>query len=186
MIYQHFSADRYLNYFAEIEKCAFLMYEYFAKNESDTRLHIIWQNLAEEENQHAGQIENLRRLSRGKKCGNNRIDDQKIQRMASTAELYLDKVYHLPYDPYFACNLSVRLEYYFFELHAQRSMVFADEALQNLFLNLAEADTGHIRRLKNLYSAYFEKEIDLSSSTKKDSFLFDSPETNPSRERMVS
>jgi len=65
-------------------------------------------------------------------------------------------------------------------------MVFADEGLQNLFLNLAEADTGHISRLQIFYSAYFDKERDISSPQKKDSFLTYSPETNPSKGVMVN
>ena len=116
------------------------------------------------------QIERLRRI-RGLKCGNSRIDDQDIQQMASKAEFYLDRAYHHPYNPYFACNLSIRLESDAFELHAHRSLVFADKGLQDLFHNLAEDETEHISRLQSLYRAYFDEELDLSSPKNKNSFL---------------
>lgn len=157
MIYRPLSTNKYLNYCAEIEKCAFLIYDSFARDESDTSLSHTWKALAEEEKQHADQIELLSRLSRGLKCRNNRFDDQEILKMARNAEAYLDTVYHSLYSPYFACNLSVHLESHFFELHAHQRAVFAGNRFQNLFHNLAEDDTEHIRKIQSLYATCIDQ-----------------------------
>lgn len=157
------SPDQYLNRCAEIEKCVALMYELFAERETDNeRLRLIWETLAAEERQHVTQIELLRRIGRKFRYGKQRLKEERILQMANQAERCLDKLYRVAYDPHISFKVSVSLESWFLDLHAQRAIDFDEQHLRDLFASLATDDNRHINRVCEVHAEIFTDHNDLT------------------------
>lgn len=156
MIYRPPTTYRYLSACAEIEKCAALMYEQFAREEkTHPGLQHVWKALATEEKQHVTQIELLRGCARKLQCGEKRYDCEQILELAQKAERCLSKVLAMSYDPHAAFKMAVSLESWYLDLHAGQTERVEQDRFRFLFSALAADDLLHVGRIQAAYAELF-------------------------------
>ena len=151
------SIDSYLATCTQIEEVAAQIYLHWSQSPRlDSSLREFWQQLSQEEHDHANQIEMLRRLTRSAKIGDRAMADDRILKTIKFARNCLVRVKSSQRPTRVALSLAIKMEEHFAHFHANRALVFVDEGLGELFQNLSREDHGHYLRLREIYREYCE------------------------------
>ena len=139
----------------EIEDLAQLIYQEFYKNKrcSEELLHI-WQQMAQDEGDHAQGLRLALRLHNTETFLGIRTDCPNPEELKGQLEEMLEKAKTAGFSEYEMLRNAVTLENRFRKFHATYALVFKDPGLFKTFNALARADAEHLEGLNSYITKY--------------------------------
>jgi hypothetical protein len=140
---------RYLELSQEIEETVAAIYRDFVDRfAADAMLRQLWQQMAQDEHDHAMQIKlAFPLLKEGLLCAP-QLDIDKVEALLRQARQLTSDLQGRPLTAVAALKLGLQMEERFCQVHVQAQLAFGNRELDGLFRALARADEAHIDTLR--------------------------------------
>ena len=150
---------KFLDTCIDIEETIAAIYRQFAETVScDEALKKIWEEMANEEDQHASVIRLAGRLPRKDTFLAQKMTQDRVEQLLYRLKVVLERAKVAPLTVESALRVSMKLEGEFTEVHAASAAEFIDIKMKEMFQKLASGDKEHKQALEDYYLKFFGHE----------------------------
>ena len=150
---------KFLDTCIDIEDTIAAIYRQFAETVScDEALKKIWEEMANEEDQHASLIRFASRLPRKDTFLGQKMTQDRVDQLLYRLKVVLERAKVAPLTVESALRVSMKLEGEFTDVHAASAAEFIDIKMKEMFQKLASGDKEHKQALEDYYLKFFGHE----------------------------
>ena len=146
---------QYINTCARIEKTIARIYRILHESDHlEVKARQVFFSLANDEDDHAHQLEFALRLPNGSLSLENENTQHQAEALLKRAEEALQRVSGTALSIVQAVDLGLELENDFCSIHLSNSMKFKDESIRKMFSAMAKSEEAHKRKLLELKASF--------------------------------
>lgn len=147
---------KFLNTCSTIEKTIAHIYRQFTESvPCDEELKAIWIKMAEEEDQHAADINFAARLPQESTFKVKDLTQARVNQLLELTEKALKKSKEIKISTEAAVNITLKLEKEFLAVHIASSVEFEQANMRQMFQLIVKSEEEHYREIREYHERYF-------------------------------